>query len=234
MGSSFCGGDSVKRRMSVCKRWGILLIGAAFLLAVVFVRLDSKLRPLIQDYGIQSVRRSAMMAVHKGVENVLATQETAYHDLIAVSRDDNGRVLSAEANIAAINLLKSRSATAVVEQLNACENQQISIPMGSVIGGSFFIGRGPFLKFNIHTNGSILTTLSSAFTDAGINQTCHQIYLNMKIYMTALLPMERKSIELSTQFLVCETILVGEVPQAYTHLDFDNQDTLAKFFGEND
>lgn len=220
--------------MTVRRRWGILLLCAAIVFTVLFVHLDGQLRPLVQSYGIQAARRGAIMAVHRGVEEVLAGQEMAYSDLVTVSRDDSGRVLSAEANVAAINLLKSKASAAVTQQLTACENQTISIPLGSLIGGSFFTGRGPFLDLNIHSGGSVLTTLSGAFTDAGINQTCHQIYLNMTVYMTVLLPMERQSVELTTQFLICETVLVGEVPDSYTNLDFGETETLAKIFGSND
>jgi sporulation protein YunB len=142
--------------------------------------------------------------------------------------------LSAEANVAAINLLKAEASASVTQQLNDHQIQKVNIPMGSIVGGSFFTGRGPFLPLDIHTGGSVITTLSGSFFDAGINQTCHQIYLNMTIYLTVLLPMERRMVELETEFLICETVLVGEVPESYTNIDFGNSEALSKIFGAND
>ena len=103
--------------------------------------------------------------------------------------------------------------------------QTVRIPTGNLIGGSFFVGRGPYLPFKIHSSGSVITTLENAFSDAGINQTCHRIYLNMTLSMTVLLPSERCHVELQTAFLVCETVLVGEVPQAYAHLNLNASQT---------
>ncbi len=187
-------------------------------LLVLFVRVDIRLRPLIQEYGIQAVRRGVVLAIHNGVEAVLSERGTKYGDLVKVDRSADGRILAAHADMAAVNLLKSAVTSAVNENMNRYQNQTVSIPMGSLVGGSFFIGRGPFLKVNISSRTSVITTLSDAFTDAGINQTCHRIHLNLKAYVSAILPLERCSFELETTFLICETILVGEVPETFANL----------------
>lgn len=191
---------------------------AVFLLLVAFLRIDSRLRPLIQDYGIQSVRRSMVLAIHNGVEAVLSEQGVTYGELVKIERGSDGQILAAHADVAAINLLKSAVSSAVNERLTRYQNQTVSIPMGSLIGGSFFVGRGPFLKVNINSHASIVTTLSNSFTDAGINQTCHRIHLNLKAYASVILPLERRSFELETEFLICETILVGDVPDTFASL----------------
>ena len=203
------------------KRWIALCLVLVILVCAMFVRLDARLRPMIESYGLQAARRCGMLAIHDGVEQVLAEQQTAYSDLIVVTRDEAGGVLSAQANIAAINLLKSCATSEVIRLLQNSSEQTISIPMGNLIGGSFFVGRGPYLPFKIHNSGSIITTLTDAFTDAGINQTCHRIYLDVSLLMTVLLPSERGQVELRTSFLVCETVLVGEVPQAYANLNLN-------------
>ena len=221
--------EVVRRRRIAC----ILLI-VLLLLGVLLVKLDTDLRPLVQSYGLQAARRSAMLAVHSGVEEVLARQDVGYDELVSVYRSAEGTVLSAEANVATINLLKSQVTDAVTQRLNDSEKQQIGIPLGNLIGGSFFTGRGPFLPLTIHTSGSVITTLTSQFSDAGINQTCHSIYMNMTVVMTVLLPLEQKSLELETEFLISETVLVGEVPDAYTNMNFGENEALSKIFGVND
>ena len=205
-----------------------ILAIVAVVLAVAFVYVDGRLRPLIDSYGTQAARRSGMLAVHYGVEQVLAQQQTPYGSIVSVGRDESGRVLSAEANVSTINLLKSRVTAEIIERLQESSEQQIRVPMGNLLGGSLFVGRGPFLPFNIHTNGSVVTTLKDEFFDAGINQTCHRIYLTVSLSMTVLLPLERRHIELTTDFLVCETVLVGEVPQAYADLRLEDWPPIAQ------
>lgn len=210
---------------------GLALIALAVLLVGAFVGVDNRLRPLIQNYGYMAARRSAMLSVYTGVEAVLADEEFDYTDLVTVERDTQGRVLSAEANVMAINRLKAAASNAVMAELAAKEIQTTNIPLGSLIGGSFFVGRGPFLSIKVHTSGVVISNLSSEFADAGINQTNHRISLDMTVMMTAALPMERVSIELQTSFLVCETVLVGEVPQTVLQLDFG--DTMSNIFGSS-
>ena len=222
------------KRRSLRFRWICGLVTGIAVFLFVFVKADAELRPMIQNYGTQTARRSAMLSVHRGVEQVLAEAESNYGDLITVTRGDGGEVLSAEANVPAINLLKAKATDAVIKHLGSYENQIIRIPFGSLLGGSFFTGRGPFLKFNIHSNGSAITSLYSTFTDAGINQTCHRIYLKMTVMMSILLPLERRSVQVEPEFLVCETVLVGEVPEAYADLNLGEAESLCKIFGADD
>lgn len=203
-----------------------------FLLVAGIVSVDGRLRPLIQNYGYMSARRSAMMAVHTGVERVLSDESASYGDFITVLRNDEGRVMSAETDVAAVNRLKAAVSNAVMQELSSREKQVTRIPLGSLIGGSFFTGRGPFLPVTIHTSGAVITTLSGEFTDAGINQTKHSLYLDMTVMMTAALPLERMGVELTTRFLVCETVFVGEVPETVLQVDFG--DSIDKFFGATD
>ncbi len=219
-----------RRRHRARRAVGALLIAVTLLVCAVGV--DSRLRPLVQSYGQMSARRSAMLAVHTGVERVLSTQDTAYRNFITIERDVGGRVLSAETDVAAVNRMKAAVSNAVMEELAARETQTVRLPLGNLLGGSFFTGRGPFLPVTVHTSGTVITTLSGEFTDAGINQTNHSLYLDMTVMMTAALPMERVHVELTTRFLVCETVLVGEVPQ--TVLQVDLGEGLQKFFGSAD
>ena len=228
-------------------RIGLCLLLVLFLLVAGIVSVDGRLRPLIQNYGYMSARRSAMMAVHTGVERVLSDESASYGDFITVLRNDEGpsygdfitvlrndegRVMSAETDVAAVNRLKAAVSNAVMQELSSREKQVTRIPLGSLIGGSFFTGRGPFLPVTIHTSGAVITTLSGEFTDAGINQTKHSLYLDMTVMMTAALPLERMGVELTTRFLVCETVFVGEVPETVLQVDFG--DSIDKFFGATD
>ncbi len=233
MRSFFVGGGAVRRRMGRQNGVrGVALIAIATLLVAAFVGVDNRLRPLVQSYGYMAARRGAMLSVYTGVEAVLADEELGYTDLVTVERDFEGHVLSAEANVTAINRLKTAASNAVMAELSAREVQITKIPLGSLVGGSFFTGRGPFLSVKIHTSGVVISNLSSEFGDAGINQTNHRISLDMTVMMTAALPTERVNIELQTSFLVCETVLVGDVPQTVLQLDFG--DTMSNIFGAGD
>lgn len=214
------------------RRGVVCLLMAAALVIWGIAAADRQLRPLIQSYGQMSASRTAMLAVHTGVERVLADVDADYRQFVCVERDDTGRVLSAETDVVAINRLKAAVSNAVMEELTVREKQTVQIPLGNLLGGSFFTGRGPFLPVSVHTSGTVITTLTGEFADAGINQTNHSLYLDMKVMIAAALPMERVSMEISTRFLVCETVIVGEVPETMLQVDFG--ESFRKFFGSAD
>lgn len=221
------------RKRALRKRAGIVLLVVVFLCGLAFVKLDARLRPIVQNYAIQVARRNAMIAVHSGVEQVLIEHPDCYDELITVTRNEQGQVLSAEANVASINLLKSQASQRVAQSLLERREQQVSIPLGTLLGGNFFTGRGPFLPLTIHMSGAVITTLRDDFTQAGINQTCHAIYLTMTIMVTVQLPLERQSFEMETEFLVSETVLVGAVPESYTHMHLEESDAATEIFDLN-
>jgi len=220
------------RRTKRYRRVGALFLVAVLLLGIGMVWLDNQLRPIVQSYGMQAARRGAMLAIHNGMKGVLSELEPQYQDMVSITRDENGRILSAEANVLTINAVKARASAAITDLLIEYATQRIEIPLGSLIGGAFFTGRGPFLPLNIHSGGSVLTTISDEFSSAGINQTCHRIYLNTIVTVTVLLPLERQSFSMETSFLLCENVLVGEVPDSFTGLEFNEK--ITEKIGLND
>ncbi len=233
MRSFLYGGGAVRARMGRRRgQVGLALLAAAVMLIAGVVAVDSRLRPLIQSYGYMAARRAAMVAVHNGVQTVLSQDAPSYRDLIVLERGEDGRVLSAETNVTAINRLKAASTARVMQELTDREMQTVRLPLGNLIGGSLMTGRGPFLPIRIHTSGVVIARLNSEFDDAGINQTRHRITLQMTVMMTAALPLERVAIEMDTDFLVCETVLVGEVPSTVMQLDLGGE--IRNNFGTDD
>ena len=57
------------------------------------------------------------------------------------------------------------------------------------------------------------------FEDAGINQTRHKIYLILNATVRIVVGNTSQTVEISSQVLISETIIVGSVPESYTYLN---------------
>ena len=68
----------------------------------------------------------------------------------------------------------------------------------------------------------------SAFTDAGINQTRHQIILEVTAEMRILTGLGGVDTEVTNQLVVSDTVIVGHVPEQYTYIDDTEQSLLGK------
>ena len=217
-----------RRRGSVIRRWLCVWLVVCTLLTWW---LDRELMPLIKRYAVSVAERNATLYINRAVTDCLADAGDLYGDLMRVTEDDAGNVKSLTADIAKVNLLKADITQTIVEHTAAVEFQELDIPIGTVIGGAFFLGRGPRLPLRVSTSGSVLSTLYSEFGDAGINQTNHQVYMNVTVrFFVAIPSLYYTTVEVSSVFLVAESVLVGDVPDSFTSVNDDRSDLIGKIF----
>ena len=76
------------------------------------------------------------------------------------------------------------------------------------------------------TVGNVETELVSKFSQAGINQTLHRIYLNVSCKVTILTPFDSIEEIITNQVLVAEAVIVGDVPDNYYNLNGLKEDDL--------
>lgn len=221
-------GVSVRRR-------GLLLrvLAGICVIGVLLVILDARMRPLIQDFGENGAKMSAMRALNDAVERTLAKAALTYEDLVRVDKDSEGNVQSIEADVVRVNQLKASINTAVMDEMEKYETIRVEIPFGNLLGGNYFTGRGPYIPITVRLSGVVLSDLTSRFESAGVNQTSHQIGLDVTMHVYAALPGMRTGFDITTDFLVAETVLVGQVPQTYLQMSGAQVGDLQKIFGSD-
>ncbi len=125
-----------------------------------------------------------------------------------------------------INTLKSRVLQAVLNGINAIEPSKISIPLGTVLGIDVLLDRGPRIHVRIASVSVLEADTRNEFTAAGINQTHHRVLLNVKAEVNIILSRKQVATEVSSRVLVAETVIVGQVPSAFTYVVGDKSDTI--------
>ena len=128
------------------------------------------------------------------------------------------------ANTMRMNELASQTALLAERELGSAENQVVEIPLGAALGVSFLSGLGPRLEVQILPVGAVHTSFDTEFETAGINQTRHKVYLEAVTRIDLIAPNGAKSISISSQVSVAESIIIGEVPQSY--VDVADEDDM--------
>ena len=64
-------------------------------------------------------------------------------------------------------------------------------------------------------------TFSSDFSQAGINQTIHQVIMEVSVDVAILVRGETDSFTVTSQVVVAQTVIVGEVPDTFLHTGGD-------------
>jgi sporulation protein YunB len=196
------------------KKWFLLLL----ILFSLFLFMDLQLRPLINTITASQAKYVSVNAINEAVEEALSEAGVEYQDLITVQRDTSGNVLAISTDSVKMNLLKSKLNLAIEQKLSKTKEREVSVPLGTLIGGNWFRGRGPGIPLHISFTSNAFIDFKSTFESAGINQTKHQISLEVHTGVAVLIPGFQTTTEVETNVAVAETIIVGQVPEFYASL----------------
>ena len=73
--------------------------------------------------------------------------------------------------------------------------------------------------------------MSGEFREAGINQTLYKISFNVLTEVAIVFPFKYIEIPLECQTIIAETIIVGDVPDSFTHFELNGDITPQEFQG---
>ena len=85
-------------------------------------------------------------------------------------------------------------------------------------------GRGFNVGMSVQPLGYATTSIISEFTSAGINQTLHRIIIEINADVDAIIPGFSTRVPVTTTIVAVETVIVGRVPDAYTHVITESGD----------
>ena len=133
---------------------------------------------------------------------------------VTFEKGENGEVSAISCNMVRINALSAEILDRVV---GATENYTatVQIPLGNLSGLSLLMGRGPKVPVEIVTLTSSRVEFNNGIVTAGINQTKHQITLEIKVDIDILVPWGSESTQVVSEVLIADTVIVGQVPGTY-------------------
>lgn len=192
-----------------------ITLAVSFLVFVVFIFLaESKLRHSVLEISEYKTKSIINNAVSNAV-NESFPESINYEDIVIINRDEYNRVKSIQTDIVRLNRIFANLSLDIQENLSELKDQRISIPLGVIFGNSLFSAEGPRIKVKVIPSGSVETDFKSEFTSAGINQTRHRIYLEVKTKVGIVIPFTKKDTEIVTCIPVAETVIIGDVPIYY-------------------
>lgn len=193
----------------------ILIIALVF---SVFLIVDRRMRRVICDYS-SSVGETVMIkTVDEVISELFYSENIEYSDIVTVSRDSEGKVTSLEVSAAKINYIKSRISVKVAESIALREKYDLEIPIGTIIGNEYTVGRGPKIKFKMQITTTVIADFESRFYSAGINQVLHQIHIKVRMSGHTVVPWYKSPFSAETSVIAAQTVIVGMTPEAYTNV----------------
>lgn len=194
----------------------ILLAVLFFILSVVLVL--SNVTKVLKSIAEASMRSITTVAVNDAIYYTLSDQ-VRYEDLVSVERGEDGTILAITSNAFQINRIARDTAYMSQQNLMKMSEGGVSVPLGALTGIEVLAGFGPRLNVDIIPISNVECRFSSKFEAAGINQTKHSIYLEVVADISIVMPSGTSNFASLTEVLICESVLIGKVPDTYLQTD---------------
>lgn len=206
-----------RRRITRRTLWSVLAFSIVALLLTLMLFATTQMRPLLTSLATTRVSNTVNRIVSEAVDEAIESGNISYSDLITFEKDKDGRITAIYSNMAAFNRLQSKILDIILARIDQVSARELSIPLGSLTGSVLLAGRGPRISVRMESVGSSSARFENEFTSAGINQTKHQIVLNIDVAVSILLPGFSAATTVSNAVTVAETVIVGSVPDTYTY-----------------
>ena len=145
-------------------------------------------------------------------------QEEIPEELFIISRDENGKTALVQANSIEINILMTRLVANLQEAFRNMEKEPLDVPVGAFLGSKLLSQTGPAVELYITPVSVLSTDFRTEFESQGINQTKYKIYIVLECRVKVLAPFSSRSFNTSTDVLIAETVILGEVPGSYVQV----------------
>ena len=182
-----------------------------------FIYVDNSLRPTITVLAETKAMELANRSINKAVGDKVK-EKINYSDLVYTKLDSQGKISMIQSNTIMMNQIASDVALEIQNELKQVKTTTSYIPIGTALNSPILARYGPQLKVSIEPIGTVSVDFKTSFESAGINQTRHTIYLEAKTQVKVVIPLTTSTKEVKVKIPICETIIVGEVPESYVNV----------------
>jgi len=197
------------------RRWLIRLGVISLVLLILLLSLRGRYRYVIADLAKTSVMNTTSDLTNDAIARQIATGEIAYDRIVFFEKDLEGQITALKTNMNEVNRLKTDILNIINDEILALDSSDLGIPIGSLFLPELFSGKGPAIPVHILSNRNSDANFVSSFSQAGINQTLHRLNMEVSIDVAVLVLGETSSFTVSSEVVVAETVIVGQVPQTY-------------------
>lgn len=193
-------------------RWiCLLLVLAAALLLWFRYRYNGAIRSLAET----QVRNATSDLINDAIDMQIELGNIQYDRIVYFEKNLDGQITALKTNMAEVNRLKTAILNLVNDEILAMDTSEVSIPLGSLAIPELFSGRGPGIPVQVISIRNSDGSFSSSFTEAGINQTLHQLTMEVLVDVSVLVLGKAEEFTVSSHVVVAETVIVGQVPNTF-------------------
>ena len=175
------------------------------------------LKDISSQIAVSDASDIVTVSVNNAISQVLGSGDYSGDYFVDFVKNVNGDVTAISSNMAKINTLSAQILDKVVGTTEK-NSITVKIPSGNLTGISLLMGRGPKIPVKIIVLTSSRVEFNNNIITAGINQTKHQINLEVIVDVEILVPWGSETAQVVNEVLIADTVIVGEVPDTYLNM----------------
>ena len=192
------------------------------LLSAVYMLLRGQFHDVVRDLARTQVMNVTSDLINDAIDDQIEQGTIAYDRMVYFEKDLDGRITALKTNMGLVNRLKTDILNLINDEILAQDTDHISIPVGSLILPEILGGKGPGIPVRILTIRNSEAAFRSNFSEAGINQTLHQLIMVVYVDVAVLVLGQTESFTVESEVVVAETVIVGTVPETFLHTGGNN------------
>lgn len=197
----------------------LLLIILIFIIPATFIKIcDNYFSERTNIYIIKQADNMASNAI-KDIVGLVVVPQIDMDNILIIKYLDTKQVDTVIVNTKIVNQIMSEASELI--DLLLSENylddtlNELSLPIGFVISPTLFSSWGPEIKIKIRPIGAYSADIYTEVSAFGINNSLIEVYLNIKIDIEALIPLQNKSFISETKVYLISQVIQGTVPKYY-------------------
>ena len=184
-------------------------------LTTLFLVMRVRYRDVIRELAETQVKNTTSDLTNDAIAKQIAAGDIQYDRIVYFEKNLDGGITALRTNMTEVNRLKTDILNIINDEILALDTSDIGIPIGSLMLPEFLSGKGFAIPVQILSIRNSDANFVSHFSQAGINQTLHQLTMDVSVDVAVLVLGETDSFTINSEVVVAETVIVGEVPQTY-------------------
>ncbi len=193
--------------------WFLAII--AVIACILFFAFRAKFSQAIYSLAETQIINSTSDLINDAIDKQIETGNIQYDRIVYFEKDLDGRITALKTNMSEVNRLKTDILNLINDEILALDTSELGVPLGNLILPEVLAGKGPVIPVQIMAIRNSDASFSSNFSEAGINQTLQKLTMTVCVDVTILVLGDTKSFTVSSQVVVAETVIVGQVPDTF-------------------
>ena len=190
---------------------------AVILAAVVLIAFRIRYHDAICSLAQTQITNATSDLINDAIDRQIESGNIRYDRIVYLEKDLDGRITALKTNMSEVNRLKTDILNLINDEILSIDTDELSIPIGSFLIPEMFSGRGPQLPVRVLAIRNSEGAFESHFSEAGINQTRHQLTMDVMVDVAVLVMGRSEEFTVESHVVIAETVIVGQVPETFLH-----------------